>query len=38
MDFMTYADARRDFKNVMDRVLRDREPVVIARKNREAAV
>lgn len=38
MDVMTYTDARGELKAVMDRAIHDREPVVITRKNREAAV
>ena len=38
MDVRTYSDVRGDLKNVMDRVIHDREPVVITRKNHEAAV
>ena len=38
MDVMTYTDARSELKSVMDRAIHDRQPVVITRKNREAAV
>lgn len=38
MDVMTYTDARNELKSAMDRAIHDREPVVITRKNREAAV
>lgn len=38
MDVMTYTDARGELKAVMDRAIHDRAPVVITRKNREAAV
>jgi antitoxin YefM len=38
MDVVTYSDARESLKSVMDRVIHDREPVVITRKNQEAAV
>lgn len=38
MNVITYTDAREELKSVMDRAIHDREPVVITRKNREAAV
>jgi len=38
MEVLTYSDARSELKRVMDRVILDREPVTITRKNREAAV
>ena len=33
MDVLTFSDARANLKTVMDRVTRDREEVVVARRN-----
>ena len=38
MDVLTYSDTRANLKEVMDRVVADRAPVVIARKRGEAVV
>ncbi len=38
MDVITYTEARGELKSVMDRVVHDREPVVITRKKNEAVV
>jgi antitoxin YefM len=38
MDVITYTDARGELKSVMDRVIHDKEPVIVTRKNREAVV
>lgn len=38
MDVMTYTDTRAHLKEVMDRVVADREPVVISRQKGEAVV
>jgi len=38
MDVLTYSDARAKLKDVMDRVVRDKIPVVIARQKAEAVV
>lgn len=38
MDVITYTDARASLKDVMDRAIHDREPVVITRRRGEAAV
>ncbi|HEY4546179.1 MAG TPA: type II toxin-antitoxin system prevent-host-death family antitoxin [Pedomonas sp.] len=38
MDVMTYTDARGSLKKLMDRVIHDREPVVITREKNEATV
>lgn len=38
MDVLTYTDARKELKNVMDRVINDAEEIVVTRKNREAVV
>ncbi|KRW94366.1 type II toxin-antitoxin system Phd/YefM family antitoxin [Paracoccus sp. MKU1] len=38
MDVITYTDARNSFKDVLDRAINDRDPVIITRKKREAAV
>lgn len=38
MDVMTYTDARAELKSVMDRVINDREPVIVTRRNHEAVV
>lgn len=38
MDVITYTEARRELKSVMDRVIHDREPVVVTRKKNEAVV
>ena len=38
MDVITYTDARGSLKDVMDRAIHDREPVVITRRRGEAAV
>lgn len=38
MDVLTYSDTRAHLKEVMDRVVEDREPVVVTRKRGEAVV
>ncbi|WP_170378664.1 type II toxin-antitoxin system Phd/YefM family antitoxin [Ruegeria atlantica] len=38
MDVMTYTDARKELKGVMDRVINDAEEIVVTRKNRESVV
>ncbi|WP_374576900.1 type II toxin-antitoxin system Phd/YefM family antitoxin [Phenylobacterium sp.] len=38
MDVLTYSDTRANLKDVMDRVVEDRAPVVITRKRGEAVV
>jgi antitoxin YefM len=38
MDVLSYSDARARLKAVMDQVVRDRTPVVVARKRGEAVV
>ena len=38
MDVITYTDARNALKDVLDRAINDREPVIISRRKREAAV
>lgn len=38
MDVLTYSDTRATLKTVMDRVVEDRSPVVIARKRGESVV
>jgi len=38
MDVLTYSDTRAHLKDVMDRVVGDREPVVVTRKRGEAVV
>jgi antitoxin YefM len=38
MDVLTYSDTRANLKEVMDRVVADRAPVVITRKRGEAVV
>ncbi len=38
MEVITYTDARGELKSVMDRVIHDRAPVIVTRKNREAVV
>ena len=38
MDVLTYTDARRDLKSVMDRVINDAEEIIVTRKSREAVV
>ena len=38
MDVLTYTDARKELKGVMDRVIRDAEEIVVTRKNRESVV
>lgn len=38
MDVLTYTDARKELKGVMDRVIRDSEEIVVTRKNRESVV
>ena len=38
MDVITYTEARGGLKSVMDRVILDREPVVVTRKKNEAVV
>ncbi len=38
MDVLTYSDTRAHLKEVMDRVVEDRTPVVVTRKRGEAVV
>ncbi len=38
MDVLTYSDTRSRLKEVMDRVVEDRTPVVVTRKRGEAVV
>lgn len=38
MDVMTYSDARRNLKSVMDKVVDDCSEVVVTRRNGEAVV
>lgn len=38
MDVRTYSDARANLKEIMDRVVEDRSPVVITRQKAEAVV
>lgn len=38
MDLITYSDTRANLKEVMDRVVADRTPVVITRQKAEAVV
>ncbi len=38
MDVITYSDARANLKDVMDRVVEDRAPVVVTRQRAEAVV
>lgn len=38
MDVLTYTDARKELKSVMDRVIYDAEEIVVTRKNRESVV
>ena len=38
MDVLTYGEARAKLKHVMDRVVADRQPVVVTRRNAEAIV
>ena len=38
MDVMTYSDARKELKDVMDRAIHDNEEIVVTRKNRESVV
>ena len=38
MDVLTYTDARKELKSVMDRVINDAEEIVVTRKNRESVV
>ena len=38
MDVLTYSDTRAKLKDVMDKVVEDRAPVVITRKRGEAVV
>lgn len=38
MDVLTYSDARANLEEVMDRVVKDRVPVVVMRKGGEAVV
>lgn len=38
MNVITYTDARASLKEVMDRVIHDREEIVVTRRNREAVV
>lgn len=38
MDVMTFSDTRANLKRVMDRVVRDRAPVVVTRQKAESIV
>ncbi len=38
MDVLTYSDTRANLKDVMDRVVADRAPVVVTRKRGESVV
>ncbi len=38
MDVLTYSDTRANLKAVMDRVVRDKTPVVVTRQKAEAVV
>ena len=38
MDVMTFSDARARFKSMMDRVLKDKQEVMVTRRNSEAVV
>lgn len=38
MDVLTYSDTRANLKDVMDRVVNDRRPVVVTRQKAEAVV
>ena len=38
MDVLTYSDTRANLKDVMDRVVADRSPVVVTRKRGESVV
>lgn len=38
MDVLTYSDTRANLKEVMDRVVEDRSPVIVTRKRGEAVV
>jgi antitoxin YefM len=38
MDVMTFTETRQNLKDVMDRVVRDRAPVVVSRRKAEAVV
>ena len=38
MDVMTYSDARKNLKSVMDKVVDDRSEAIITRRNGEAVV
>ena len=38
MDVLTYSDTRANLKEVMDRVVDDRAPVIVTRKRGEAVV
>jgi antitoxin YefM len=38
MDVLTYSDTRANLKDVMDRVVEDRAPVIITRQKAEAVV
>jgi len=38
MDVMTFSDARAHFKSMMDRVFKDKQEVLVTRKNSEAVV
>lgn len=38
MDVLSYSDTRANLKNVMDRVVEDRSPVIIARRKAGAVV
>jgi len=38
MSIVTYSDARKNFKQILDQVHDDKEAVIISRKNNENAV
>ena len=38
MDVLTYSDTRANLKEVMDRVVQDRTPVIVTRQKAEAVV
>ena len=38
MDVLTYSDTRANLKDVMDRVVADRSPVIVTRKRGESVV
>lgn len=38
MDVVTYSDARKNLKNLMDRVVADRDHTIVTRQNGEAVV